>query len=94
MDARGYQFSKLPDRQKENELSGENLGLTLKINKWEFLDGNSMQQNDIYNIPLPRGPGPKNQKQKGNERGINYPCGLKKRRILHGDTKYLLGTVV
>jgi hypothetical protein len=53
-----------------------------------------MQQNDIYNIPLPRGPGTKNQKQKGNERGINYPCGLKKHRILHGDTKYLLGTVV
>jgi hypothetical protein len=54
-----------------------------------------MQQNEIYNIPLPRGPGPKKQKQKTNERGINYySCGLKKRRILHGDTKYLLGTVV
>jgi hypothetical protein len=25
---------------------------------------NSMQQNEIYNIPLPRGPGPKNQTQK------------------------------
>jgi hypothetical protein len=39
-----------------------------------------MQQNDIYNIPLPRDPGAKNQKKKqnGNERGINYPCGLKK----------------
>jgi hypothetical protein len=23
-----------------------------------------MQQNEIYNIPLPRGPGPKNQTQK------------------------------
>jgi hypothetical protein len=64
MDARIYQFSKLPDRQKENEPSGENLGLTLKINKWELLEGNSMQQNDIYNIPLPPGPGPKNQKNK------------------------------
>jgi hypothetical protein len=52
-----------------------------------------MQQNEIYNIPLPRGPGPNNQKQKGNERGINYPGGLKC-RIPHGDTKYLLGTVV
>jgi hypothetical protein len=52
-----------------------------------------MQQNEIYNIPLPRGPGPKNKK-KGNESGINYPGALKKRRILHGDTKYLLGTVV
>jgi hypothetical protein len=36
-----------------------------------------MQQNEIYNIPLPRGPGPKKKKQKGNERGINYPGGLK-----------------
>jgi hypothetical protein len=53
-----------------------------------------MQQNGIYNIPLPRGPGPKNKTQKkGNESGINYPGELKKRRILHGDTKYLLGTL-
>jgi hypothetical protein len=54
-----------------------------------------MQQSEIYNIPLPRGPGPKNKKkkQKGNERGINYPGGLKC-RVPHGDTKYLLGTVV
>jgi hypothetical protein len=50
-----------------------------------------MQQNEIYNIPLPRGPGPK--KKKDNERRINYPGGLK-RRIPHGDTKCLLGTVV
>jgi hypothetical protein len=53
-----------------------------------------MQQNEIYNIPLPRGPGPKTKhKKKGNESGINYPGELK-RRIPHGDTKYLLGTVV
>jgi hypothetical protein len=46
----------------------------------------------IYNIP--HGPGPKKKKkQKDNERGINYPGVLKKRRIPHGDTKYLLGTV-
>jgi hypothetical protein len=33
-----------------------------------------MQQNEIYNIPLPRGPGLKNKTQKkGNESGINYP---------------------
>jgi hypothetical protein len=33
-----------------------------------------MQQNKIYNIPLPRGPGPKTKhKKKGNESGINYP---------------------
>jgi hypothetical protein len=38
-----------------------------------------MQQNEIYNIPLPRGPGPKNktQKKRGNEGGINYPGELK-----------------
>jgi hypothetical protein len=54
-----------------------------------------MQQNEIYNIPLPRGPGPKTKhKKRGNESGINYPGELKKTRILHGDTKYLLGTVV
>jgi hypothetical protein len=37
-----------------------------------------MQQNEIYNIPLPRGPGPKT-KTTDNEREINnYPCGIKK----------------
>jgi hypothetical protein len=38
-----------------------------------------MQQNEIYDIPLPRGPGPQNKTQKkGNESGINYPGELKK----------------
>jgi hypothetical protein len=41
-----------------------------------FLTGK--KKNYIYNIPLPRGPGPKKNKQKDNERGINYPGGLKK----------------
>jgi hypothetical protein len=37
-----------------------------------------MQQNEIYNIPLPRGPGPKNKTpKKGNGSGINYPGELK-----------------
>jgi hypothetical protein len=37
-----------------------------------------MQQNEIYDIPLPRGPGPQNKTQKkGNESGINYPGELK-----------------
>jgi hypothetical protein len=67
-DFRNYQIAK-----KKNEPSG----ITHNIYKWALLERNSMQQNNIYNIPLPRGPGPKNQKQKGNERGINYPCGLK-----------------
>jgi hypothetical protein len=40
---------------------------------------NSMQQNEIYNIPLPRGPGAKTKhKKKGNESGINYPGELKR----------------
>jgi hypothetical protein len=52
-----------------------------------------MQQNESYYIPLPRGPGPQKTK-KDNERGINYSGGLKKRRMPHGGTKYLLGTVV
>jgi hypothetical protein len=47
---------------KEDEPPGKNLGITLKINKWALLERNSMQQNDIYNIPLPRGPGPKKKK--------------------------------
>jgi hypothetical protein len=38
-------------------------------------------------------PKKKNKKQKGHERGINYPGGLK-RRIPHGDTKCLLGMVI
>jgi hypothetical protein len=37
-----------------------------------------MQQNEIYNIPLPRGPGPKTKHKKGNESGINYPGELRK----------------
>jgi hypothetical protein len=53
---------------KENEPPGENLGITLKINKWALLERNSMQQNDIYNIPLPRGPGPKKKENTKRER--------------------------
>jgi hypothetical protein len=59
-------------------LPGGNLGITLKINKWALLERNSMQQNDIYNIPLPRGPGPKKKtKKRDNERGTNYPGWIK-----------------
>jgi hypothetical protein len=56
-----------------------------------------MQQNDIYNIPLPRDPGAKNQKKKTKRQRTwdKLPVWIKKkRRILHGDTKYLLGMVV
>jgi hypothetical protein len=48
-------------------LPGKNLGITLKINKWALLERNSMQQNDIYNIPLPRGSGPKKTKKDNNK---------------------------
>jgi hypothetical protein len=71
----------------------ENLGITLKINKWELLERNSMQQNDIYNIPLPHGPGPKKKHKKKTNVG-QITRGELKRRIPHGDPKYLLGTVV
>jgi hypothetical protein len=50
-----------------------------------------------YNIPLPRGPGPKKKKKKTKRQRTwdKLPVWIKKKRpILHGDTKYLLGTVV
>jgi hypothetical protein len=50
-----------------------------------------MQQNEIYNIHVVLVP--KTKQKKGKESGINYPGELK-RRIPHGDTKYLHGTVV
>jgi hypothetical protein len=81
-------FWKVTDCLK-NEPPGRNLGITLDMNKWALLERNSMQQNDIYNIPLPRDPGPK---KKDNERQITR--GGLKRRIPHGDTNYLLGKVV
>jgi hypothetical protein len=47
-----------------------------------------MQQNEIYNIPLPRGPGPKTKHKKSNESGINYPGELKK------NGEFLTGTQI
>jgi hypothetical protein len=52
------------NRLHKKEPPGGNLGITLKINKWTLLERNSMQQNDIYNIPLPRGPGSKKKNKK------------------------------
>jgi hypothetical protein len=52
-----------------------------------------MQQNDISDIPLPRGPGPK-KKHKKKTNGGQITRGELKRRIPHGDPKYLLGMVV
>jgi hypothetical protein len=48
----------------KNEPPGRNLGITLKINKWALLERNSMEQNESYYIPLPRGPDPKKKKKK------------------------------
>jgi hypothetical protein len=65
MDARGSddgpEFSKSPDCKK-NKPPGRKI--TLKINKWALLKETACNQNEIYNIPLPRGPGPKNKTQK------------------------------
>jgi hypothetical protein len=52
-----------------------------------------MQQNDIYNTPLQRSPGPKKKNKKKTNVG-QITRGELKRRIPHGDPKYLLGTVV
>jgi hypothetical protein len=51
------------------------------------------KQNDISDIPLPRGPGPKKKHKKKTNVG-QITRGELKRRIPHGDPKYLLGTVV
>jgi hypothetical protein len=53
-------------------------------------------ENDIYNIPLPRGLGPqkKKKKQKKTTNVGQITRGELKRRIPDGDTKYLLGTIV
>jgi hypothetical protein len=65
-------------RLQKNEAPGRNFGITLKINKWALLKETACNKNEIYNIPLPRGPGPKHKTQKkGNESGINYPGELK-----------------
>jgi hypothetical protein len=62
---------------KKMNLPGENLGITLKIDKWALVKETACNKNEIYNIPLPRGPDPKNKNKKSNERGINYPSGSK-----------------
>jgi hypothetical protein len=50
-------ISEITRLQKKNEPPG----ITLKINKWALLKETACNQNEIYNIPLPRGPGPKNK---------------------------------
>jgi hypothetical protein len=53
-----------------------------------------MQQNDVYNIPLPRGPGPKKKNTQKRTVVGQITRGELKRRIPHGDPNYVLGTVV
>jgi hypothetical protein len=71
MDARGTddgsEFPKLQD-YKKMILPGENLGITLKINKWALLKETACNKNEIYNIPLPRGPGLKTKHKKKRQR--------------------------
>jgi hypothetical protein len=50
-----------------------------------------MQQNEIYNIPLPPGPGPKNKKQKKATKVGQITQVNEKRRIPHGDTNIYSG---
>jgi hypothetical protein len=58
----------------------------LKINKWAHLERNSMQSNDIYNIPLPRGPGPKKKKRNVGQitRGVFFLKNQTEVNILFG----------
>jgi hypothetical protein len=97
MDARGTddgsEFPKLQDYKKMN-LPGENLGITLKINKWALLKETACNKMKSTTYPYHVVLVPKTKHtKKGNESGINYPGELK-RRIPHGGIKYLLGTVV
>jgi hypothetical protein len=52
-----------------------------------------MQQNDNLQHTLPRGPGSKKKHKKRTNVG-QITRGELKRRVPHGDPKYLLGTVV
>jgi hypothetical protein len=60
-------------RLQKNEPPGRNLEITLKMNKWVLLKetacNNMKSRTYPYHVVLI----PKKQKQKGNERGINYP---------------------
>jgi hypothetical protein len=68
--------------------------ITLKINKWALLKETACNKMKSTTYPYHVVLVPKKQTQKkSNESGINYPGELK-RWIPHGDTKYLLGTVV
>jgi hypothetical protein len=60
MDARATNFRNYQIAKKKNEPSG----ITHNIYKWALLERNSMQQNDIYNIPIPRGPGLKKKRER------------------------------
>jgi hypothetical protein len=58
-------------------LPRENLGITLKINKWALLKGtacNKMKSTTYpYHVVLVPKQKNKTQKKTGNESGINYP---------------------
>jgi hypothetical protein len=78
--------------QKKKEPPGRKI--TLKFNKWALLKETACNKMKSTTYPYHVVLVPKTKHtKKGNESGINYPGELK-RRIPHGDTKYLLGTVV
>jgi hypothetical protein len=79
-------------RLQKKEPSGRKI--TLKINEWALLKATACNKIKSTTYPYHVVLLPKQNTKKGNESGINYPGELKKRRILHGYTKYLLGTVV
>jgi hypothetical protein len=81
MDARGSDdgslFPKLQDYKKMN-LPGENLGITLKINKWALLKETACNKMKPTTYPYHVVLAPKTKhKKKSNESGINYPGELK-----------------
>jgi hypothetical protein len=65
-------ISEITRLQKKNEPSGRNLGITLKINKWALLRETACNKMKSTTYPYHVVLVPK-QKQKANERGINYP---------------------
>jgi hypothetical protein len=71
-------WTKLQDYKKMN-LPGENLGITLKINKWALLKETACNKMKSTTYPYHVVLVPKqNTKKRGNESGINYPGELKK----------------
>jgi hypothetical protein len=96
MDARGSddgsEFPKLQDCKK-NEPPGRNLEITLKMNKWALLKETACNKMKSTTYPYHVVLIPKT-KTKRQRTWDKLPRWIKKCRVPHGDTKYLLGKVV